>query len=64
MEERESLRDLLVPMALSATRAARKQLCALIEELADLERWPSLLPQLVSASGRENGLPHGKSLQI
>lgn len=56
LEDRESLRDVLVPMALSATPLARKQLCAAVEELADLERWPSLLPQLVSASSRDTAL--------
>ncbi|CAK9114574.1 Exportin-2 (Exp2) (Cellular apoptosis susceptibility protein) (Chromosome segregation 1-like protein) (Importin-alpha re-exporter) [Durusdinium trenchii] len=51
LEDREMLRDSLVPVALAAEKPVRKQLCAAVEELAlqDLDRWPQLLPQLVSA---------------
>ena len=52
LEDRESLRDALVPATLNADRLVRKQLCAAVEELAlqDPEHWPALLPQLVSAT--------------
>ncbi|CAJ1408213.1 unnamed protein product [Effrenium voratum] len=49
---REALKEQLVPTALGASGAVRKQLCAAVQELAvqDFpERWPTLLPQLVSA---------------
>lgn len=53
LEERQSLRDALVPVALKTPdRLVRKQLCAAVEELTlqDLEHWPALPQLLVTAA--------------